>query len=146
MRTTWRIGKIGIIRTIGSIGVIGSMRRGYHSPIIPIFPIFPINFTSISALISREKGCKKGNKRAKGSERVIFSTLWTFWTLRTLRTLITRNKFVVRRVPSATLGKNGDNGLYLKYCSLSEFFLGAAIDPLSQQIRRICQVQYIPPD
>ena len=53
--TAGRIGKIGRIRSIGVIGVIGSMRRGYHSPIIPIFPIFPINFTSISALISRQK-------------------------------------------------------------------------------------------
>ena len=45
-----------------------------------------------------------------------------------------RDKFLVRSVPSATLGKNPDDGLCSKYCSLSGFFLGAAIDHLSQEI------------
>ena len=31
--------------------------------------------------------------------------------------LTKHTKFVVRRVPSATLGKNATDGLYLKYCS-----------------------------
>ena len=43
-------------------------------------------------------------------------------------------QFVVRSVSSATLGKNSDDGLYSKYCSLLGFFLGDAIDHLSHQI------------
>ena len=44
-------------------------------------------------------------------------------------------KFLVRRVADATLGKNPDDGLYKKYCSLSGSFLLAAADaPLSREI------------
>ena len=43
-------------------------------------------------------------------------------------------QFVVRSVSSATLGKNSNDGLYSKYCSLLGFFLGDAIDHLSHQI------------
>ena len=50
-------------------------------------------------------------------------------------TLFTRKKFLVRGVADATLGKNPDDGLYKKYCSLSGLFLLAAADaPLSREI------------
>ena len=45
-----------------------------------------------------------------------------------------QEKFLVRRVADATLGKNPDDGLYKKYCSLSGPFLLAAADaPLSRE-------------
>ena len=46
-----------------------------------------------------------------------------------------RDRFLVRRVADATLGKNPDDGLYKKYRSLSGLFLLAAADaPLSREI------------
>ena len=44
-------------------------------------------------------------------------------------------EFLVRRVPSATLGKNSDDGIVVRPTAHHRYFLlGDAIDPLSQEI------------
>ena len=71
------------------------------------------------------------HKGRKGSERAVISSDPFFSSdLFAPAHNNQRTKFVVRRVPSATLGKNADDGLYSKYCSLSAFFVRGRNRPL----------------
>ena len=69
-----------LIGLMGVIGVIGTIRRGYHNPIFPILPIFPIFSMPLPTSISVQKLPQSAHR------------------------------FLVRRVPSATLGKNATDG------------------------------------
>ena len=67
-------------------------------------PIYPIKRSAPIYPIKRAERVLKGQKGYFSAPLDSFKPFGLFWTL------LTRNKFVVRRVPSATLGKNGDDG------------------------------------